>query len=40
LPLGGGVAGRDCWIMDEMESSLRARVFSEFAEAMKSGETP
>jgi len=40
LPLGGGVAGRDCWIMDEMESSLRARVFSEFAEAKKSGETP
>lgn len=36
-PLIGGIAGRDSWIMDEMEASLRARVFREFAEAMKAG---
>ena len=37
-PLIGEITGRDSWIMDEMEASLRGRVFREFAEAMGAGE--
>lgn len=36
-PLIAGSAGRDSWIMDELEASLRARVFGEFAGALGSG---
>lgn len=36
-PMIGSITGRDSWIMDETEASLRARVFREFAEAMRAG---